>query len=54
MNQKMRSSKITAKLIAICFVLCILNELRGVSSGDETLCRMLDITSQKYDFSRKN
>ena len=22
------------------------DELRGVSSGDETLCRMLDITSQ--------
>ena len=25
----------------------ILDELRGVSSGYETLCRMLDITSQK-------
>ena len=25
----------------------IFNELRGVSSGDETLCRMLDITSHK-------
>ena len=24
----------------------IFDELRGVSSGDETLCRMLDITSQ--------
>ena len=24
----------------------IFGELRGVSSGDETLCRMLDITSQ--------
>ena len=22
------------------------DELRGVSSGDETLCRMLDVTSQ--------
>ena len=25
---------------------CIFDELRGVSSGDGTLCRMLDITSQ--------
>ena len=24
----------------------IFDELRGVSSGDEALCRMLDITSQ--------
>ena len=24
----------------------IFDELRGVSSGDETLCRMLDITSE--------
>ena len=24
----------------------IFDEFRGVSSGDETLCRMLDITSQ--------
>ena len=24
----------------------IFDELRGVSSGDETLCRMFDITSQ--------
>ena len=24
----------------------IFDELRGVSSGDETLCQMLDITSQ--------
>ena len=24
----------------------ILDELRGVSSGDETLCQMFDITSQ--------
>ena len=24
----------------------IFDKLRGVSSGDETLCRMLDITSQ--------
>ena len=24
----------------------IFDELRGASSGDETLCRMLDITSQ--------
>ena len=26
------------------------DELRGVSSGDETLCRMLDITSQTKSF----
>ena len=26
-----------------------LDELRGVSSGDETLCRRLDITSQTND-----
>ena len=26
--------------------LSIFDELRGVSSGDETLCQMLDITSQ--------
>ena len=25
----------------------IFDELQGVSSGDETLCQMLDITSQK-------
>ena len=28
----------------------ILDELRGVSSGDETLCQMLDTTSQTKGF----
>ena len=28
----------------------IFDERRGVSSGDETLCRMLDITSQTKGF----
>ena len=32
----------------------IFDELRDLSSGDETLCRMLDITSQKNDFRRRN
>ena len=32
------------------------DELQDVSSGDETLCRMLDITSQtkQNDFRRRN
>ena len=32
----------------------IFDELRDLSSDDETLCRMLDITSQKNDFRRRN
>ena len=32
----------------------IFDELRGVSSGDETLCRMFDITSQTKSFWRRN
>ena len=34
----------------------IFDELRGVLSGDETLCGMLDITSRKKkkDFRRRN
>ena len=31
----------------------IFDELRGVSSGYETLCRMLDITSQKGCYKAK-
>ena len=31
----------------------IFDELRGVSAGDETLCRMLDITSQTQWFWKK-
>ena len=31
----------------------IFNELRGVSSGDETLCRMLDITSHTKGFYKE-
>ena len=32
----------------------IFEELRGVSSGDETLCRILDITvRQKYSTARR-
>ncbi|CAH3192246.1 unnamed protein product [Porites evermanni] len=32
---------------------CIFDELRGVSSGDETLCRMFDISSQTKSFLKE-
>ena len=32
----------------------IIDELRGVSSGNETLCRILNITSQTNAFRRGN
>ena len=31
----------------------IFDELRGVSSGDETLCRMFDISSQTKSFLKE-
>ena len=31
----------------------IFGELRGVSSGDETLCRMFDISSQTKSFLKE-
>ena len=41
MKQSEESVKYDAHAQRSCF-----DELRGVSSGDETLCEMLDITSQ--------
>ena len=32
----------------------IFDKLRSISSGDETVCRMLDITSQTNDFTRRS
>ena len=38
---------------ALAYVLPHFDELRGVSSGEETLCRMLDISSQTKSFLKE-